>query len=193
MKKLLVVLAIILLSSALPAKAQTPYIGDIKMVGFNFAPRGWALCEGQLLPIAQYNALFSLLGTTYGGDGRTTFALPDLRGRAAVGAGTGPGLTNRRQGAKFGQEFITLSLANLPAHTHQVFGTTTTGTSDSPANALYADTKRLDPEYGTGTPVAMSPSMTGFTGGASQSVINLQPSVGIYYVIALEGLYPSRN
>src|SRR5450755_3568317 len=95
-----------------------PFLGQIYMVGFNFAPRGWALCNGQILPINQDTALFSLLGTTYGGNGQTTFALPDLRGRTPIHVGQGPGLTNRLLGVPGGSETVTLSLAMLPAHTH---------------------------------------------------------------------------
>ena len=100
------------------ASASEPFIGEIMMFGFNFAPRGWALCDGQLLPIPQNTALFSLLGTTYGGDGRTTFGLPDMRGRVAIHKGTGPGLTSRSMGQKGGTERI--SLSQMPSHTHSV-------------------------------------------------------------------------
>ena len=95
-----------------------PFLGQIVLFGGNFAPRGWALCEGQLLPISQYSALFSILGTIYGGDGRTTFALPDLRGRAAISSGRGPGLSDRRLGSRSGQEVHTLTTLEMPSHNH---------------------------------------------------------------------------
>src|ERR1044071_219623 len=114
-----------------------PFVGEIRMVGFNFAPRGWAFCNGQQLPIAQNSALFSLIGATYGGNGTTTFALPDLRGRVPVGIGQGPGLTNVTLGQKFGGETNTLTVANLPAHSHSITGGTTdvSGTAQALVNA----------------------------------------------------------
>src|SRR3546814_1398233 len=116
-----------------------PFLGQIMMVGFNFAPRGWALCQGQLLPISQNQALFSLLGTTYGGDGRTTFALPDLRGRCAIGMGQGPGLANYTQGEMAGQENVTLISTQMPQHTHSLAASSTNGTVSDPTNAVIAN------------------------------------------------------
>src|SRR5690606_34266597 len=107
-------------------------LGQIIMVGFNFAPRGWAFCDGRLLPIAQNTALFSLLGTTYGGNGQTTFALPDLRGRCAVGMGQGPGLSQRVQGEMSGTENVTLIQTQMPAHTHTLMASTADGTTNVP-------------------------------------------------------------
>src|SRR5210317_1716351 len=116
------------------------YIGEIRMVGFNFPPRNWALCDGQLLPISSNTALFSLLGTTYGGDGRTTFALPDLRGRAPIHVGQGPDLTNKTLGQKGGVETVLLTVNQLPSYTHtvQINADSTVATSDKPQDALLA-------------------------------------------------------
>ncbi|MCB0630228.1 MAG: phage tail protein, partial [Lewinella sp.] len=111
-----------------------PFLGQIQPFGFNFPPRGWAFCDGQLLAISSNTALFSLLGTMYGGDGRTTFALPDLRGRSIVHIGTGPGLSHITQGEKGGRENVTLTTANMPSHNHAVRATTDDGTLDEPAN-----------------------------------------------------------
>jgi len=192
MKKIIILLTIIGLSSIDTVNAQENFIGEIKLVGYNFAERGWAKCEGQLLSIASNTALFSLIGTTYGGDGRTTFGLPDLRGRTAVGVGRGPGLSDIRWGERFGSEFTTLALANLPSHNHQAFGVSTDGTSATPTGNLPAGTKRLDPEYGLGGLTPMSGSMIGRT-GASSSYSNMQPYLGTHYVIALTGIFPSRS
>ncbi|RYG92740.1 phage tail protein [Loktanella sp. IMCC34160] len=169
-----------------------PFIAQIMLFGGNFAPRGWAFCDGQLLPIASYNALFSILGTTYGGDGRTTFGLPDLRGRVPCHAGSGPGLTPRQIGQRFGEEHVTLTEANMPNHTHALM-TSTTGTpgprdqaggSLGPAQIYVA---------GTETPnTALNPRSIGAAGG-STSHDNMQPTLCINYIIALEGVYPSRS
>ena len=152
-------------------KAQEPFIGEIRMVGFNFAPRGWAKCDGQLLPISQYNALFSLLGTQYGGDGRTTFGLPDLRGRFAMHQGSGSGLTTRVMGQKIGTETETLTIGQIPSHDHT---TTSCGASQS---------------YASSTTDAVQIANVG--GGQAHN--NMPPFQVVNYVIALEGLYPSRN
>src|SRR5690606_5341046 len=114
---------------------------QIMMVGFNFAPKGWAFCDGRLLSIAQNTALFSLLGTTYGGDGQTTFALPDLRGRTAIGMGQGPGLSQRAQGEMSGTENVTLIQTQIPAHTHALMASTADGTTSAPAEAVIAVNK----------------------------------------------------
>ena len=121
MRQSLIVIALLFLGVlAAPAQAQNdPFVGQVEIVAFNFAPKGWATCDGQLLSIAQNTALFSLLGTQYGGDGRTTFALPDLRGRMAIGFGQGPGLQNYEIGQAGGEEQVTLTLSEIPAHTHQ--------------------------------------------------------------------------
>jgi len=166
-----------------------PFLGQITMFGGNFAPRGWALCDGQLLSISQYSALFSLLGTTYGGDGRTTFGLPDLRSRVPMHAGHGPGLSNRPLGQKGGSETNRLSVAQLPAH-HHTLNAKEEANSDDPSNNFVAGTGTN--AFGTAADVAMNPNSTGDTGGG-QEVNNIQPYQCINYIIALQGVYPSRN
>jgi microcystin-dependent protein len=178
-----------------------PFIGQIMPVGFNFAPRGWSLCDGQLLAISQNTALFSLLGTTFGGDGRTTFALPDLRGRAAVHVGTGPGLTPRRWGERSGTEVNYLNVTQLPSHNHaaaiNIGGDT--ALSDQGAGRYFSNEARggadaldiYDGVKGTGQ-MASDAVITGNTGGG-QSVNNMQPWLGIYHCIAMTGLFPSRS
>lgn len=195
MKKItFLALTIITLLFNTKANAQSePYIGQITAVGFNYAPRGWMKCEGQLLAISQYTALFSLLGTQYGGDGQTTFALPDLRGRVIMGDGQGAGLTNRTIGETIGTETNTLTTAQLPAHSHSVAAVSTDGNQNSPTGNLPADTKTLDKEYSNATAnTTMKSTMIGSTGGG-QSVNNMQPSTVLTYIIAVEGVWPSRQ
>lgn len=169
-----------------------PYMGQIQAFGFNFAPRGWALCEGQLLVIAQHTALFSLLGTTYGGDGRTTFALPNLKGRVPIHKGRGPGLSLYTLGEKVGVETVTLTEAQIPAHNHRVFGSLEAPTSNNPENTLPATPEV--PIYQTVGPTSnefMSTSMLKVTGGG-QAHNNLQPYQVLLWCINLTGQYPSR-
>jgi len=167
-----------------------PFIGEIQWFAGNFAPRGWAFCDGQLLPINQNQALFSILGTTYGGDGRTTFALPDLRSRAPLHRGQGPGLSNRNLGSKGGTETVTLSVAQMPAHTHTAKAKNATGTENVPNDRSLANIRR---GYSTdAADVAMDESTVGSAGGG-QPVNNMQPYLGLNCIIALQGLYPSRN
>jgi len=195
-----------------------PFLAQISMFAGNFAPRGWAFCNGQLLPISQNTALFSLLGTTYGGDGRTTFALPDLRGRVPVNSGnsTGPGLTFRPLGQRGGTETNNLTVAQMPSHNHLVGGSASgtikvgQATSTSSPDGAYPSTLTADfggeavtsQGYST-TPsqqtmaadaVVLNPAsiQIGNT-GASQAVYNMQPYLAINFIIATQGLFPSRN
>lgn len=171
------------------------------MVGFNFAPRGWAFCNGQLLSIASYSALFSLLGTQYGGDGRTTFALPNLQGRCAVGMGNGPGLTPRQIGEVIGQETVTLTPNEMPAHTHQLLANNTDGNTNDPTNSSLAKEsvtiERSAPAfpvngYNTGAAnVGMGASIGNAGGNLAHN--NMQPSLAMNYIIALQGIFPSRS
>lgn len=163
------------------------------MFAGNFAPRGWAFCDGQLMAISQNDALFSLLGTIYGGDGRTTFGLPDLRGRVPVHQGTGPGLSNRRLGAKGGSENETLTTNQIPSHTHNLQGSSAAGTTDNPSgNVLATSTSHLF-YSNTATPdTAMSNTAIANAGG-SGSHVNLMPYLCVHFIIALFGIYPSRN
>ena len=169
-----------------------PFIGEIMMFAGWFPPRGWADCNGQILPIAQYTALFSLLGTTFGGNGQTTFALPDLRGRVPMHLGQGPGLSSRTIGEMGGAEAVTLLETQLPAHTHVARADTGNGTLSSPVGALPARDPAGSPAYGAGSAGALSAAAIAPTGG-SQPHSNVQPYTVIRYCICLEGIYPSQN
>ena len=170
-----------------------PFLAMIMLFAGNFNPRGWLLCNGQILSIAQNTALFSLLGTTYGGNGQTTFALPDLRGRVPINSGQGPGLSNYVLGQAGGSESTTLLVSNLPAHTHQLRATSDAGSVSAPADVYLANTGALDKDYGpAGSLVSMNPGTIGPTGG-SQPFDNLPPYLAMTYCIAVEGIYPSRN
>ncbi len=171
-----------------------PFIGEITMFAGNFAPRGWAFCDGQLLSVSQNDALFSILGTIYGGDGRTTFGLPDLRGRAAMHAGTGPGLTPRKLGAKGGAETVTLTTDQMASHNHGVNCNTNEGNQASPVgNIPGAETVPNKDVWSTAAADGtMKASMIQNTGG-SKSHNNIQPYEAVNYIIALVGIYPSRH
>ena len=171
-----------------------PFLGQIMIIGFDFAPRGWAYCDGQLLPINQNQSLYSLLGTTYGGDGRTTFALPDLRSRTPVHKGDMISL-----GEKGGAETVTLTTAELAAHTHEVRGTSAAadrGNVGSNADRSFATVPQTEPNdivYGSAANmVNMAPGIIPNAGGG-QAHNNMQPYLTLGYVIALQGLFPSRN
>lgn len=185
-----------------------PFIGQIVLFGGNFAPRNWAFCDGQLVAISQNSALFSILGTTYGGDGRTTFGLPDLRGRVPIGPRQGPGLTFYREGQKGGAEDVTLTQAEMPSHSHATNVQTTAnmlaesrpGTASTPAgNMLAAGTNIFRPNA-VADDVTMDSAMlqvdttvTVNNAGGSQSHNNMQPYLAVNYIIALFGIFPSRN
>ncbi|MBS0348422.1 MAG: phage tail protein [Proteobacteria bacterium] len=176
------------------ASAQAePFIGQIMCAGFNFAPNGWAELNGQLLPISTNTALFSLLGTTYGGDGRVTFGLPDMRGRVLMHAGQGPGLSNRNQGEIGGTETQTIGIANMPAHTHQVapLGSGADATAVSPAGAMPASKARTTLYTANGPALPMAATTSSSTGGGSP-ISNMQPYVVVKCFMALQGIFPSR-
>lgn len=164
------------------------YIGEIKIVSQSFAPRGWALCNGQLLAIAQNQALFSILGTTYGGNGVTTFALPNLQGRTPLGfSGTYP------LGAVVGSPTNTLLLSQLPAHNHLLQANSAAGNTNAPLNNYFADTGIGDDEYTNLSPnTVMSPSVLSSV-GSNLPVPTMQPYLGITFIVALTGIFPSRN
>lgn len=176
------------------AQATDPYLGQIMCGAFNFAPKGWARLDGQILSISQNTALFVLLGTNFGGNGQTTFALPDMRGRVLIHDGSGPGLTSRVIGESAGAEQVTLNNAQLPAHTHTVIpmGSTADATLVSPAQAVPA-TKSRTTLYapGPGT-VAMSSILTTTT-GSNAPVPVMQPYLAINCFIAVQGVFPPRN
>lgn len=168
-----------------------PFLGEIRMFGGNYAPRGWALCNGQLLPIAQNTALFSLLGTTYGGNGQTTFALPDLRSRVPMHAGQGAGLSSYNLGEAAGSESVTLLTSEMPMHTHALACAASpalTSTPD-PAGKFIANTEPTNSYAETAD--SMSGPLT--AAGGNQPHENRQPFLCINFIIALEGLFPSRN
>jgi microcystin-dependent protein len=171
--------------------AQDPFIGEIRMFAGTFAPKGWALCDGQLLSIANNQALFSLLGTTYGGNGQTTFALPDLRGRVPMHPGNGPGLTPRILGEAGGAENHTLILPEIPTHSHQALADTGVGTTGDPGNALPARNAAGIPQYSTHANVALSPLSIAPAGGNQPHSI-MQPYTTVNFIIALVGIFPSR-
>ena len=165
-----------------------PFLGEIRLCSFVFAPKGWALCNGQLLPINQNQALFSLLGTTYGGDGRVNFALPDLRGRRPIQEGNGYTL-----GQKGGEEVHTLTLSELPGHSHTLNVNGTTGMQESPVNAyLAASAVDLPFAPASATPMAAAGGVLTNVGG-SQAHLNLPPYLTLSFVIALQGIFPSQN
>ncbi len=166
------------------------FLGEIRMFGGNFAPRGWAFLDGQLLAISQNNALFSLLGTVYGGDGRTTFALPDLRGRLPIHKGQGPGLPNFNQGSKAGTETETISVNKMPAHNH------TPGVSSNPASSP-VPVGRVPAAAPVNAFSAAAPDTDLATAidatGGGQSHSNVMPFLCINFIVALQGIFPSRN
>jgi len=169
-----------------------PFLAEIKIVGFNFAPRGWALCDGQILPINQNQSLYSLLGTTYGGDGRTTFALPDMRGRTPIHAGSSNGISHTL-GQKSGEETHTLSAVEMAAHRHGGRGSNAAADTDYPEDSLPAiaeGTAYRSTSSGGGT-VPMAAVTTDTGGGQGHN--NMQPYQVLNFVIALQGLFPSRS
>lgn len=196
MKKIFLAYTLLICSvfaPALHAQASEPFLGQIAFVPYIKAPNGWADCNGQLLPISQNQALFSLLGTTYGGNGTTTFALPDMRGRVIISQGQGPGLSSYVIGEIGGSESVTLTTQQMPAHTHTVNAVTAEGNQNSPTNNLPADTKGLDKEYSdTAANTTMKGTMISPAGG-SQPHENRPPFVTLRCIIALQGIYPSFN
>ena len=168
-----------------------PFVGEIRMFAGGFAPRGWAFCDGQLLAVSQNDALFSLLGTIYGGDGRTTFGLPDVRGRVPMHQGTGPGLSQRRIGAKGGAEKVTLTTNQLPGHSHGMRVNTASATALSPSGAVPAVSG--DDNYNREDLEVNFNGLTVTDTGGTGSHTNLMPTLCVNFIIALLGIYPSRQ
>jgi len=167
-----------------------PFLAEVRIVGFNFAPRGWAFCDGQILPINQNQSLYSLLGTTYGGDGRTSFALPDLRGRVPIHVGRSNGGGDHREGEKSGEETHTLSANEMPQHTHIARASDTAGNNPIPAAHVLARANNL---YRDPTNLTALHSGTVLNTGGGQAHDNMQPYLALHFCIALQGLFPSRN
>lgn len=172
-----------------------PFLAEVRIVGFNFAPRGWAFCDGQILPINQNQSLYSLLGTTYGGDGRTSFALPDLRGRTPIHVGSSNGGTHLL-GQKSGEETHTLSTAEMPNHGHEMKAVTDTADTIGPGGAFYAGSPGGTAIYTAQSPTSLNKSVNAAAipnVGGSQAHNNMQPYLALNFCIALQGLFPSRN
>lgn len=174
-----------------------PFVGEIRIFAGNFPPKGWAFCNGQILPLSQNTALFSLLGTNYGGDGKSNFALPDLQGRVPLGQGQGPGLSSYELGQSAGTRTVTLLQNEIPGHAHQVYGASSAGNTESPGNTLWADTPGAETGQAYGTPgaqdwVSMHPNAM-FPAGGSQPHNNMQPYLGLTFIIALQGVFPPRS
>lgn len=175
-----------------------PYLGEIRLFGGNYAPDNWALCNGQLLAIADYNALYALIGTTYGGNGTTNFAVPNLQNALAVGQGQAPGgMQNYPFGTGGGQYEVALTSANMPSHTHAMQASTTQGSSLEPMNSLFAATSDtyvsyLDSSKDGETVRALWPNMLSSQGG-NQAHNNMMPTIGVSYIICTLGIYPTSN
>lgn len=185
-------LTLLLFIGVMPMKstfgAEDPFLGEINYFAGTFAPRNWAFCDGQLLPISQYSALFSLLGTTYGGDGRTTFALPEMRGRVAVHQGTGFGMSPKNMGEKSGSENVIATVANLPPHNHSLKVTVDNPSSTTPTNRAIASAEI----YSSEPPDRKLHSNSISVMGNNVSMNNMQPSITARCIIAIVGIYPSR-
>jgi microcystin-dependent protein len=182
-------------------KHMEPFIGQIIMVGFGYAPRGWALCDGRLLSVATNSALFAVLGTTYGGDGQSTFALPDLRGRCAVGMGQGPGLSNYAQGEAGGVESVALNQAQIPMHTHSLMASNSDGATSDPTAGVIAVNKVVIDRSNTVNGSAFVSSAPNISMhpqailpvGSNMAHENRSPYLAMNYAIALTGIYPTRD
>jgi microcystin-dependent protein len=170
-----------------------PFIGEIRMFGGNFAPVGWAFCNGQTVPISENEALFALIGTTYGGDRVTTFNLPNLQSRVPIHQGQGPGLSNYVMGQVAGVEQVTLTTSNLPAHTHGVTGDSATGTANGPAGNVWANSTGAKQFTPSAPNTTMNPAAIGGAPGSGQPHDNMVPFLAVSFIISLFGIFPSRN
>ena len=189
---LLLALAAVTSMASTPAQSQVePFVGEIRYVAFNFAPQGWAQCNGQLLTISDNEALFSLLGTTYGGDGKTTFALPNMQGRVPIHQGNGAGLSDRIMGEIGGQETVALTTAQMPAHRHQIFASSGTASTKAPSGNVLANSSTAA-IYSSAAPDVKLANKTVGVAGQTQPHENMQPFLTVNCIIALQGVYPSR-
>jgi microcystin-dependent protein len=172
---------------------SSPFVGEIRMFGGNFPPAGWAFCDGSLLSIAENETLFNLIGTTFGGDGQSTFALPDLRGRIPIHQGTGAGLSTHIMGEISGMETVTLTVQQIPAHGHVFSGSTASAAELSPAGAVVASPTNID-LYRPGATIdqALAPNAISVSGG-SQPHDNMQPFLCVSFIISLFGIFPSQT
>ena len=171
---------------------QTPFLGNIMLFAGNFAPRGWVFCNGQLLSIANDSALYALLGTTYGGDGQVTFAVPDLRSRVPIHQGQGPGLSNYVMGQQSGTETVTLLNTQIPIHTHAVAVSSSAASTGTPGSSVTLGVAAAEIYIADTADGVMNPQSIGIAGG-SQPHDNIQPYLALNYVIAIDGIFPSRN
>lgn len=171
---------------------SSPYVGEIRIFAGNFAPAGWAFCNGALLPISENDALFNLIGTTYGGDGQSTFALPDLRGRIPIHQGSGGGLSTRQMGETGGTESVTLTVQQIPAHTHTFLGSTDLAAQLSPAGAVIASPTGIDLYRPSATIDQVMASNAIAPDGGSQPHDNMQPFLCVSFIISLFGIFPSQ-
>lgn len=170
-----------------------PYVGELRIFAGNFAPVGWSFCEGQLMPISENETLFNLIGTTYGGDGEETFALPDLRGRIPLHMGQGPGIANNYQiGEKAGAEEVTLSPSQIPSHTHALLGSAGNGSQSTPESNVLASSTLARLYTGNTPNLAMAPNSISAAGG-SMPHSNMQPYLCVNYIISLFGVFPTQN
>ena len=190
--KLFFLMFMIVINSKLSAQDGSQYVGQIAWVSFTFVPTGWAECNGALLPIQQNTALFALLGTQYGGNGTTNFALPDLRGRTLIGSGDGPGLTPQSNGEMTGENQTTLNILNLPSHNHSVKAVKAVGNKNMPGGNLPANTGDEDQEYSTATPDTTFSAQAIQPSGSGQAHNNMQPYGTLKCIIALNGVFPQR-
>jgi microcystin-dependent protein len=187
-----IAIATLVVGAAPRAEAQDRYVGQLMLVGFGFCPVGWVEANGALLPISEYDVLFTLVGTTYGGDGETTFATPDLRGRVPIGEGAGPGLTGRVLGERGGQESVTLTVPQMPVHTHTHAASTLEANTPNPAAALPARKLRT-PLYRGGSPPNTSFDQAAITpAGGSQPHENMPPFTTLRWCISTSGIYPQH-
>jgi microcystin-dependent protein len=170
-----------------------PYVGEVRAVGFNFAPAGWAFCQGQLLPISDYETLFNLIGTIYGGDGQSTFGLPNLQGRIPIHQGTSSLGTTYVIGQLGGVESVTIASATYPQHTHTLFASSAAGAVSNPANNAAGSGSKIYAAPADIPTIAMNAAMVGLSGGGGQPHDNLQPYLALNWIISLFGIYPTPS